>query len=52
MQKDRCLTHAIRGLTAACGVIAFPGGDTIAFAQETLCTTSITDSNNIFGRLS
>jgi hypothetical protein len=52
MQKVRRLTHAIRGLTAACGVIAFLGAYTIVFAQETPRTTSITDSNITFGRSS
>jgi hypothetical protein len=51
MQIDRRLTRAIRGLTAACSVITFLGAYTIAFAQETRCTTSITDSTNMLGRL-
>lgn len=50
MQNDRRLTRAIRGLTAACSIIAFLGAYTIVFAQETLCITSTTDSNTVFGR--
>lgn len=50
MQNDRRLARAIRGMTAACGVIAFLSVYTIAFAKESLCTTSINDSNNAFGR--
>jgi hypothetical protein len=52
MQNDRRLTRAIRFLIAACGVIAFLGLYTIAFAQESLGTTSVTDSNNTSGRSS
>jgi hypothetical protein len=51
MQNDRRLRRAIRGMTAACGVIAFLGAYMIAFAQETHCTR-IADSNNTFGRSS
>ncbi len=51
MHNDRRMIRTTRGMTAACGVIAFLGIYTIAFAKETVCTTSITDSNNQFGRL-
>jgi hypothetical protein len=40
---------AIRSLAALCGLIAFLGAYTIAFAQESLCT-EVTHSNNAFGR--
>jgi hypothetical protein len=51
MQSDRHPTRAIRGLTAACGVIAFLGVCTIAFAKETATASSSTYSNSEFGRL-
>jgi hypothetical protein len=50
MPNVRPLTRAIRILTAVCGVIAFLGAYTIAFAQEArLQGAEITHSNIAFG---
>jgi hypothetical protein len=43
--------RTIRMLTAACGVLAFLGVYTIAFAKETLLTSNNTHSNSEFGSL-